>query len=136
MKKNTLAKVFCVFEYFAKMSFSLLFIITAFSLQADTLNDRKLLDTRLNTAIEQMSLREAVDRISATSGVRFVYGNSLTENTDKISLSVADKTLGEVLNELLERHGYAYEVVSENEIAIYKQTHRSEELLALQQGWV
>src|SRR5690606_7335972 len=136
MKKNTLAKGSCVFENFAKMSFSLLFIITAFSLQADTLNDRKLLDTRLTTAIEQVSLREAGDRISATRGVRFVYGNSLPENTNKISLSVADQTLGEVLNELLQRDGYSYEVVSGNEIAIYKQTHRKRKSLALQQGWV
>ncbi|HYH56750.1 MAG TPA: hypothetical protein VD772_09070, partial [Anseongella sp.] len=56
------------------------------------------LDTKVNINLNDVGLKEALDRVTQATGVKFCYGNRVARSDIKISLSSKGETLKQLLN--------------------------------------
>ncbi len=85
-----------------KMSFLQLIIIVvaAANTYGNAVSAQELLRKRVTFKAEQKEIRTILSELESIANVRFVYSVQLVPVNQKVSLSVADKTIAEVLDEL------------------------------------
>jgi len=94
----------------------LVFLILGLSLQA--LATKTYSQDKLNLDINNVSIAKAFKAIEAKSAYRFVYNQSIVENSLKVSIKAKEATLEDVMNQLLEGTGFIYKTISGNLISV------------------
>lgn len=82
-------------------------------------------DMKLDLRVEQKSLVEIMDLLKQKSGFSFIYSAGDVENITGISISVADKTIREILNLVLKGTNLVFSI--EKDLIILKQAPAQQE---------
>jgi len=93
-------------------------IVMLSPLPAQHPDDGNLLERKLTIEVENVYLRDAFSLISDKSGVRIIYNEGLFEADVTVSLNVNDKTVVEILEELLEDQEVGFVVESATQIVL------------------
>ncbi|MDB5147037.1 MAG: TonB-dependent receptor, partial [Mucilaginibacter sp.] len=75
------------------------------------------LDKPLTITINNEPLKQALDKITAASGLRFTYNETVAKSTVKISINAKNQPLGDVLRKALAPHPFSFTVL-DNEVLI------------------
>ncbi len=79
-------------------------------------------NTTFSLNIQNEPLRKALDKIEKQSDITFVYNESQLNLDQRLSLQLSDKSLYEVLGELLETTGISYKIVDTQVILMAQKT--------------
>src|SRR5690606_1741928 len=105
------------------------------TLSATPTSAQNVLENKVTVQLNNLTMKQALDKISAASGVKFVYSNDVLKSQAKINTSIKNRQLKQLLDEVLKSNAFAYEVV-DNDIII----HYDHSLRLLQktvnQSWV
>jgi hypothetical protein len=82
------------------------------------------LNKRLSLDIHNEQITAVIERISAQTGIRFSYSQSLEPMQKKINLQVHDKTLKEIFELVFRQHGIDYLVVEGQVVLKFKPIER------------
>lgn len=109
--QNKLCKLLTGHRLITVMKISILaygFVVAAL-VQAAPTSGQAVLDTKITVQVEGVSLHLALDKISETGKVNFIYsGNGVLEAI--VSINAKDRKLKELLDELLTPHDLSYKV--------------------------
>ncbi len=96
-----------------KMSFLQLMIIAvaAANTYGNAVGAQELLRKKVTFKAEQKEIRTILSELESIANVRFVYSVQLVPVTKKVSMSVTDKTIAEVLDELFRPNRVSYRIV-------------------------
>lgn len=75
-------------------------------------------NAKLTIDIQNMSLSDAIKSIEEQSAFRFFYSDNYRELDEKVSISVSDKNINEVLADLFKEKGLTYKILENNIIVI------------------
>lgn len=105
-----------------KFSFiQLLFITLTFSfLRANNAFSQEILDRQFSVALENVSMKEALEKIEQKGNVYFSYRTQLIKKIKEVSLAANDRRLEEILEELFLSHNISFKVYSNNNIVLKK----------------
>lgn len=96
--------------FFMRVTFlHFLLIITLAAMANATEISAQVLDTRISLTLEKVTLREALTRIEAISGVRFLYESRIIPATERVSVSATEEKLGDILHRILDEKHIKYE---------------------------
>ncbi len=115
MQKN----VPVVFTYTLKriMKSSLLMLVlfwnTMANLNASVVNAQNALDRKISIALKNVVLKEALNRIASLAHVSFVYISNNALDNNKVSITVRNRRVAEVLKKLLSPHALSYMVIDD-----------------------
>lgn len=85
---------------------------------ANDLRAQEILSREVSLSMKEVTLRRALSQLEATTKVRFVYSRNRLKLDEKVSIEVKQKTLGEVLDELLAPHEIQYKVQDNNDYIV------------------
>ncbi|EHQ25786.1 SusC/RagA family TonB-linked outer membrane protein [Mucilaginibacter paludis] len=89
---------------------------------ADNATGQDVLKKHLSISFKNIVISEALDQISAVSGVKFTYAGSVSSCKTKVSAAVQNKELKELLNNMLSKTPYNYEVLDGEILVKYNST--------------
>jgi TonB-linked SusC/RagA family outer membrane protein len=78
----------------------------------------QVLEKRITVTLDNLSFNAALEKLSATAGVNFVFAGKI-DAAEKVRISARNETLGGVLKRLLKPYGLLYEVVNNTIILKY-----------------
>ena len=90
-----------------------LFWNTMASLNASVVNAQNALDRKISVALKNVVLKDALNKIAELANVSFVYISSNALDNNKVSLSVRNRKVAEVLKKLLSPHALSYTVIDD-----------------------
>lgn len=93
---------------------SLLLLITALNVSAAVYSQ----DAKFNISIKEKTLIEAIKLIEKQSNYRFFFSNNYQDLNTPVSLEVKDKSINEVLSDLLSNKAITYKVMDNNIVVI------------------
>ncbi len=101
------------FRLFMKLSTVLLIFLgsTSLTLAAGSATGQPILSKEVTVSFKNNYISSALEKISEVSGVKFTYNGIVANSRIKVSASVANKKLSEVLNITLKNTPYGYEVL-------------------------
>lgn len=85
---------------------------------------QKLLKTQLGFSVENVSINEALLKLSEESGIDIAYSSSFLKNTPRISLEMESSSLEEILAQLLAKTHLSYRVLGDRIILFKKKKKR------------
>ncbi|REA60932.1 hypothetical protein DSL64_13605 [Dyadobacter luteus] len=88
-------------------------IIAATYTYGHVANAQELLMQKVSVSVEQKEIRSVLTQLEAKANVKFVYSSRSLPVSRKVSLSVANKTVSEVLDELFLPDRITYKIVKE-----------------------
>ncbi|MBD2752486.1 TonB-dependent receptor [Spirosoma validum] len=111
MRINTKPRV--IFEKIMRTAFYQVFILVWCSSLVLAFDGRgqEVLNRPISVSIENLQIEQAVKKIGKLASVRFIYSPQVIRSDRKVSLSVQNQPLSEVLNSLLTPLHVTYEVV-------------------------
>lgn len=118
MKKNRCSAFYCttsVIKCLLLMKLVIL-VICFFSLQ--TVANNGFAQERITLKLENATLRKAFKVIEKQSSFRFVYNDELLPSDQKISISVQEQPVNNVMNKLLENTALTFRIVGNDLIVI------------------
>jgi TonB-linked SusC/RagA family outer membrane protein len=77
---------------------------------SDVAQAQKLLEQKTSFSVQNKSLPEALDQLSAQTKIRFMYSAEVLKKTGKISISAKDQTVKSILTNILKPSHLDYEV--------------------------
>ena len=72
---------------------------------------QELLNKRITIKVENRSIKQVLNEIEKSAGIRFIYSSSLIRSERKITLALDNSTLGEVLENILKPLQLEYKVL-------------------------
>ncbi|WP_183573858.1 SusC/RagA family TonB-linked outer membrane protein [Mucilaginibacter sp. X5P1] len=85
-----------------------------FPVYAATKSNEQILDKRISIAIENQSLKEALDQVARAASVPIIYGSSKQLFESKVSIHAKNEHLKKVLDELLKPYALTYRIIGED----------------------
>ncbi|MFD0793916.1 TonB-dependent receptor [Mucilaginibacter litoreus] len=80
---------------------------------ADTSYGQKFLEQTVTLKLKDLKLSDALDKIAANNQVKFAYADNLLKQSYRVNLNVNNKTVKEVLNEVLTPFNLGYKVIDD-----------------------
>jgi len=96
----------------------LLVLSTVLATYATNSNGQEILNKRVSISISNMKLKEVLHKIESFTDVKFVFSSKMVDVSKKLSLTVVDKRLGDLLNQLLIPNSISYRVL-DGQIVLY-----------------
>ncbi|GAA4090823.1 TonB-dependent receptor [Mucilaginibacter panaciglaebae] len=87
--------------------------LLSFSLKAENKNYNQDPEKRITVSFNKISLKNAFDEIAKKASVIIIYSNSKEITNAVVSISVKNKPIGDVLNELLAPFPLSYKVIDD-----------------------
>lgn len=106
--------------------FTLLFLQSAYAqiLKSPITNisAQKIAENKITLVLEQTPLREAITEVARLSGVEFVFSDDLLDGNVTVSLELTDRSVPEVLDQILKELDIGYVVQSRNQIVLTRKS--------------
>lgn len=112
MMMNKNLRISKVFTWVATLTlYQILFVMIfgSFSLASASMG-QEILNQNITILVSNKKVKEVLHKIEERSDIRFVYSGQLIDSERRVSLNLANKTLGDVLLKLLKPLGIVYEV--------------------------
>ncbi len=100
----------------------LAFILAAALSVAGQLPDGSILQKRVSLKIQDRSIASILDLISEQAGVYFSYDASLVDSEKQVSLKAINKTINEVLSEILGTNDFVFKELNNHIIITFRET--------------
>ena len=95
-------------------------LVIGFFLMAITLSAQSLLEKKLDLRIKDQVLEKALLQLSQTAAVEITFSNDILPADRKVNLSVRQKSLGRILDLLLEDTRVGYKVIADRIVLVSK----------------
>ncbi|TCN55539.1 SusC/RagA family TonB-linked outer membrane protein [Flavobacterium circumlabens] len=86
---------------------------------ADDVNGQKKLDTKVTITVENLTLDNALSKLSKSAHVKFSYNSRIAQLNQKVSIEANNETLSAILSRILEPLSISYAEIS-NQIVLQK----------------
>jgi TonB-linked SusC/RagA family outer membrane protein len=86
---------------------------------ANDVNGQKKLDTKVTITVENLTLDNALSKLSKSAHVKFSYNSRITQLNQKVSIEANNETLSDILSRILEPLNITYTEIS-NQIILQK----------------
>jgi len=96
-------------HYFRSLALTLLLIAMTFALSAQSTGD--ILDRRISLEAHNLPIKEVLKIISTQTGIDFSYSDDLVLLPKKVNITVAEKPLKAVLDQLLSGYSIQYKAI-------------------------
>ncbi|RAV58455.1 SusC/RagA family TonB-linked outer membrane protein [Mucilaginibacter rubeus] len=104
---------------FMKLStLMLLLCSTAFSMTRVDANGQEVLKKKITVYVKNSPVSDALEKISASSGVKFTYNGAVSNSTEKVSEKAVNIELGIVLKRVLAKTDFTFIVLDDGEILV------------------
>lgn len=128
MKKINVWKVYhwsipCKLLLTMKLTFAFTFFLT-FALNATTIYSQEI---KIDTDVEQTTLKDLFEQIKAQSEYRFLYNNDLVNDEQKVDINFKEGTIEEVLTSSLKKLNLSYRIF-DKQIMVYPTPPQQKEL--------
>ncbi|MCD0465344.1 SusC/RagA family TonB-linked outer membrane protein [Flavobacterium sp. ENC] len=88
---------------------------------ANDVNGQKKLDTKVTITVENLTLDNALSKLSKSAQVKFSYNSRIAQLNQKVSIEANNETLSAILSRILEPLNISYAEIS-NQIVLQKST--------------
>lgn len=112
------------------------FCSAVFTLSATPTSAQNILENKVSIQLNNLTIKQALDKISKASGVKFVYSNDVLNSRVKINTSIKNKELGQLLDAVLKSNAFVYEVIDNDIIIHYDRSLPSSKTTAKNPSWV
>jgi hypothetical protein len=103
-------------------------MITAFKASAGT-GRQDVSAKKISIALKDVSLKNALNKISDLADISFVYVNSQVLDNSKVSITAHNEQVGVLLKKLLTPHSFSYTVVDDRIIIRHEADKVSQSVL-------
>ncbi|RFZ84156.1 TonB-dependent receptor [Mucilaginibacter terrenus] len=123
MKNNVSRYMGRKYMLFMKISTIVLIILCSSGIlvAATDANGQDVLKKHVTVEFKNILLSEALENISAASGVKFTYNGSVANSNARVSVKVVDKELGTVLIYALDKTPFTFSVLEDEILIKYQQ---------------
>ncbi|RFZ85075.1 SusC/RagA family TonB-linked outer membrane protein [Mucilaginibacter terrenus] len=87
--------------------------LTCFTAVANNSYGQKFLEQQVTLKFKNLKLTEALDKMAADKHVKFAYTDNILKPSFKVNLNVTDKTVKEVLDEVLTPFDLGYKIIDD-----------------------
>ena len=86
---------------------------------------QEVLKKRISIAVKNTDLKSVLEKVEMISDIKFAFSSNIINVSKKISFSVEDKAISEILNQYIKPLGIGYKVVG-NLIILYEASNKEE----------
>ncbi|AYB32023.1 SusC/RagA family TonB-linked outer membrane protein [Chryseolinea soli] len=116
-------KIFCTEKLFWLMRmcmFQWLIILTFSGVSMAIDNHAQILETKITLNVENINIVEALDEISAMTGLKFAYSSNVIIPIEKVSINVQDQPLRTIFNDLFGTRRIDYKIREQDNMVFLK----------------
>jgi TonB-linked SusC/RagA family outer membrane protein len=124
MKKKQLVAAILLTMKIKIVQITLAFIFCS-SLYASEISGQEILDKKVSISAENLTLSKVLSKVQKQTGVKFLYSPNTIEADRRISFSIADKTLGVFITEVIKPLSIDYKIVND-QILLFPATTASQ----------